>query len=76
MPRAVKCVLVECDPSIKSLILNIDSKAHNSIVIEDLDDDHLVISDNKVETVKQELEAQLSENTFNPIELENNPPEK
>ncbi|KAK9463943.1 TFIIH subunit TTDA/Tfb5 [Lipomyces oligophaga] len=69
MPRAVKGVLVQCDPSIKSLILNFDSKSHN-IIIADLDDEHLVIDERKVDSVKQQLETQLAENTFNPSEIE------
>ncbi|KAK7202601.1 RNA polymerase II transcription factor B subunit 5 [Myxozyma melibiosi] len=72
MPRAVKGVFVECDPSIKSLVLNIDAKSHN-VVIADLDDEHLVIDERQVDNVKRQLDAQLAENTFNPAELENNP---
>ncbi|KAK9366387.1 TFIIH subunit TTDA/Tfb5 [Lipomyces kononenkoae] len=69
MPRAVKGVLVECDPSIKALILNLDSKSHN-IVLADLDEEHLVIEERMVDHVKSELDAQLAENTFKPAELE------
>ncbi|KAK9468212.1 TFIIH subunit TTDA/Tfb5 [Lipomyces arxii] len=69
MPRAVKGILVQCDPSIKSLILNVDSKTHN-IVIADLDEEHLVIDERHVDYVKQQLDNQLAENTFNPSDLE------
>ncbi|KAK9457063.1 transcription factor TFIIH complex subunit Tfb5-domain-containing protein [Dipodascopsis uninucleata] len=57
------------DPAIKTLILNIDSKSHN-IVLSDLDDDHVLIKEDKVETIKQQLEAVLAENTFNPADQE------
>ncbi|KAK9350482.1 TFIIH subunit TTDA/Tfb5 [Lipomyces doorenjongii] len=69
MPRAVKGVLVECDPSIKALIINLDSKNHN-VVLADLDDEHLVIEERMVEHVKRELDSQLAENTFKPAELD------
>lgn len=37
-------------------------------VIQDLDDEHLVVDSKQVDYVKQQLEAQLAENTFNPAE--------
>ncbi|KAK9475425.1 TFIIH subunit TTDA/Tfb5 [Dipodascopsis tothii] len=67
MPRAVKGVLVECDPSIKTLIMNLDARMHN-IIIADLDDEHLVVDERQVAYIKQQLEIQLAENTFNPEE--------
>jgi TFIIH basal transcription factor complex TTD-A subunit len=48
-------VLIECDPSIKSIIMNIDSDK-NDYVIEDLDDSHLLIVENKVQLLKQKLD--------------------
>ncbi|KAK9243007.1 TFIIH subunit TTDA/Tfb5 [Lipomyces tetrasporus] len=69
MPRAIKGVLVECDPSIKALILSIDSKSHN-IVLADLDDEHLLIDVPMLEHVKRQLDSQLAENTFKPAELD------
>lgn len=47
--------LVECDPSIKSIIISIDKK-NNDYIIEDLDETHLVIKDNMVNSLKQELD--------------------
>ena len=55
----IKCptigVLVECDPSIKAIILKIDSAAHDYIV-EDLDDQTLVIKDSMLPKLKSRLE--------------------
>ncbi|KAI4106419.1 MAG: hypothetical protein L6R37_002217 [Teloschistes peruensis] len=55
MPKAVKGVLVECDPSIKAIILKIDQPLHDYIV-EDLDDQTLVVKEAKLPDLKQKLE--------------------
>ncbi|KAL1900090.1 TFIIH complex subunit tfb5 [Ceratocystis pirilliformis] len=60
MPRAIRGVLVECDPSIKSIIVNIDSARHD-FIIEDLDDNRVVIKENMVEVLKEKLEQRLKE---------------
>ncbi|KAI1438385.1 RNA polymerase 2 general transcription and DNA repair factor tfiih component [Xylaria sp. CBS 124048] len=60
MVVAVKGTLVECDPSIKSIIINIDSDKHDYI-IEDLDESHLVIKDGMVADLKAKLEDRLKE---------------
>lgn len=61
MVRAVKGTLVECDPSIKSIIINIDNET-NEYIVEDLDETHLMIKDNMVAKLKTELEQRLKEN--------------
>ncbi|KAG6042617.1 hypothetical protein E4U17_001343 [Claviceps sp. LM77 group G4] len=55
MPRAIRGVLVECDPSIKSIIVNIDSENHD-FIIEDLDEERVVVKENMVPLLKQKLE--------------------
>ncbi|KAI5922698.1 transcription factor TFIIH complex subunit Tfb5-domain-containing protein [Camillea tinctor] len=52
--------LVECDPSIKSIIVNIDNDK-NDYIIEDLDESHLLIKDNMVSQLKAKLEDRLKE---------------
>ncbi|KAJ8121659.1 hypothetical protein O1611_g10042 [Lasiodiplodia mahajangana] len=52
--------LVECDPSIKSIIINID-KEKNDYIIEDLDDNHLLIKDVMVAQLKSRLDERLKE---------------
>ncbi|KAM5352526.1 hypothetical protein ACJ41O_005248 [Fusarium nematophilum] len=61
MPRAIRGVLIECDPSIKSIIVNIDSTNHDYI-IEDLDDERVVVKENMVSMLKAKLEDRLKEN--------------
>lgn len=61
MPRAVRGLLIECDPSIKSMILKYDEERHDYIV-EDLDDEnHLVIKESQLENLKARLDHDLDE---------------
>ncbi|OAA53118.1 RNA polymerase 2 general transcription and DNA repair factor component [Niveomyces insectorum RCEF 264] len=60
MVRAIRGVLVECDPAIKSIIVNIDRENHD-FVIEDLDEQRLVIKENMMEALKRKLEDRLKE---------------
>jgi TFIIH basal transcription factor complex TTD-A subunit len=48
-------VLIECEPAIKTLIIDIDSADHNYI-IEDLDEQRLVIKENMVALLKKKLD--------------------
>lgn len=47
--------MIECDPSIKSIIVNIDSDNHE-FIIEDLDEERVVVKENMVTLLKQKLE--------------------
>jgi TFIIH basal transcription factor complex TTD-A subunit len=60
MVRAVRGVLIACEPAIKSIIVNINSE-NNDYIIEDLDDGHLVVQENKVQLLKQKLDERLKE---------------
>lgn len=46
---------MECDPSIKSIIVKLDSENHEFIV-EELDDQTLVIKENMLAVLKMRLE--------------------
>ncbi|RAL58245.1 hypothetical protein DID88_002245 [Monilinia fructigena] len=61
MPRAIRGVLVECDPSIKSIIVKIDSDASHAYIVEDLDDETLVIKENMLGMLKTRLDDALKE---------------
>ncbi|KAK7964891.1 hypothetical protein PG994_011173 [Apiospora phragmitis] len=65
MVRAVRGVLVECDPAIKSIIVNINSE-NNEYIIEDLDDSHLVVQENKVQQLKYLLDQRLKDTIMEP----------
>lgn len=59
-------VLVECDPSIKAIILKIDQDKHDYI-IEDLDDQTLVIKESQLQRLKTRLEEVMSGHKFHVI---------
>ncbi|ROV98576.1 hypothetical protein VSDG_04312 [Cytospora chrysosperma] len=63
MPRAIRGVLVECDPSIKSIIVNIDDKNGHEYIIDNLDEQHVVIKETMLQKLKQMLEDRLRETT-------------
>lgn len=67
MPSAIKGTLIKCDPAIRALVVLMDNAAHD-IILEELDDTHLLIVPKKVEYVRQELNARLNKNMFNPEE--------
>ncbi|OJJ60450.1 hypothetical protein ASPSYDRAFT_87035 [Aspergillus sydowii CBS 593.65] len=70
MPRAVRGVLIECDPSVKAIILKYDEERHDYIV-EDLDDDrHLVIKESQLQNLKLRLGKELDEKVMQPDESE------
>ncbi len=47
-------VLIECDASIKAIISKIDAERHD-IIIEDLDEMHLLVKEGKLEELKLKL---------------------
>ncbi|KAB8073131.1 TFIIH subunit TTDA/Tfb5 [Aspergillus leporis] len=70
MPRAVRGVLIECDPSVKAIILKYDEERHDYIV-EDLDDDrHLVIKESQLQNLKARLGRELDDKVMQPDESE------
>lgn len=71
MPRARRGALIQCDPSIKALIVQIDAQ-RSDIILEELDDTHLLVDPSKVEFIKQELNRLLSKNIYNPVDEEEN----
>ena len=71
MARARRGALIQCDPSIKALIIQMDAE-YNDIILEELDDTHLLVDPNKVEYIKHELNRLLSSNIYNPMDEEEN----
>ena len=48
-------VLVECDPSIKAIIMRIDEQHSHAFIIEDIDDEHVLVKKGKHEELKHLL---------------------
>ena len=55
MVKAVKGVLVQCDPSVKAIILKADAEK-NEYIVEDLDDQTLVVKENQLANLKAYLD--------------------
>ncbi|KAH8818312.1 TFIIH subunit TTDA/Tfb5 [Hyaloscypha sp. PMI_1271] len=64
MLRIYPGVLVQCDPSIKSIIVKIDNEEH-AFIVEELDDQTLVIKENMMTTLKMKLDEVLKETQNN-----------
>ena len=48
-------MLVECDPSIKAILIKIDSEHNNEFLIEDIDDEHILVKSAKHDELKRLL---------------------
>ncbi|KAL1585117.1 hypothetical protein WHR41_06522 [Cladosporium halotolerans] len=70
MPRASAGVLVECDASIKAIIVKINSENQNIYIIEDIDDEHVLIQAAKHDELKARLNAALKDTVREPEESE------
>ena len=54
-------VLVECDPSIKAILLKIDTDHQQDFIIEDIDDEHVLVKSNKHDMLKNLLKEVRSD---------------
>ncbi|KAI9486836.1 MAG: TFIIH subunit TTDA/Tfb5 [Benjaminiella poitrasii] len=62
MVKAVRGVLIECDTTVKQIVLNLNKRG--KFIIEDLDDTHLFIEASWVDQLKFELDKILDENSY------------
>ncbi|KAF7316657.1 DNA-directed RNA polymerase subunit [Mycena chlorophos] len=60
--RAIKSVLLTCDPAVKEILMALNER--EGFVIEDLDDYHIVIKADEEWRVRKELEVELEKNTY------------
>ncbi|KAF4534719.1 Nucleotide excision repair TFIIH subunit TTDA [Lasiodiplodia theobromae] len=68
--RRPEGILVQCDESIKTIIVKIDSEL-NDFIIEDLDDETLVIKAEKLPELKRRLNEVLKDAVGMPPEAAN-----
>lgn len=62
MVKAVTGVLLECDTTVKQIVLNLNKTSN--FVIEDLDETHLFIDAKAVTQLQYELDRILDENSY------------
>jgi len=62
--------LVQCDPSIKAILVKIDSDNNNEFIIQDIDDETVLIKPGKEEILKIKLRDALKDTVREPEESE------
>ncbi|KAI9240459.1 MAG: TFIIH subunit TTDA/Tfb5 [Podila humilis] len=62
MVKAVKGVVIECDTSVKQIILGLNEKSH--FIIEDLDDTHIFVDAGCIDQLREDIDQILNENTY------------
>ena len=55
MTNAAPGTLVKCDASIKAMLVDIDSKNNNDFIIEELDEEHILVMETKINELKSRL---------------------
>lgn len=60
MVKALKGVLITCDPAVKQILLQLDEEQR--FIIQDLDDTHLLVSVGSVERLQNDLQEELEKN--------------
>ncbi|KAJ3049308.1 General transcription factor IIH subunit 5 [Rhizophlyctis rosea] len=71
MVRAITGALIECDPAVRQILIDLDNQAppDEKFIIKKLDDTHLLIKSQFVDSVKEQLEDILEENTYRAPDL-------
>lgn len=62
MVKAVKGILIECDPAAREVLLKLNVK--EKFIIEDLDSTHLFINSTHLERVQRALDELMNSNTY------------
>ncbi|USP81630.1 uncharacterized protein yc1106_08904 [Curvularia clavata] len=58
--------LVKCDASIKAMLVDIDSKNGNEYIIEELDEEHILVKETKINELKSRLNQMMRERLKEP----------
>ncbi|CAI6313695.1 unnamed protein product [Periconia digitata] len=60
--------MVKCDASIKAMLISIDNDNKNDFIIEDLDEEHLLVKETKIMTLKSRLAEMMKQRLKDPTE--------
>ncbi|KAF1363316.1 hypothetical protein EKO04_001291 [Ascochyta lentis] len=66
MVKAIRGTLVRCDASIKAMLVDIDSKNNNEYIIEELDEEHILVKETKINELKGRLNNMMRERLKEP----------
>ncbi|CAG5125395.1 unnamed protein product [Candidula unifasciata] len=66
MVNVTKGVLVECDPAMKQFLLHLDERNEfgRKFVLQDLDDTHLFVSSDIIETLQEKIDELMDQMSF------------
>ncbi|KAH9509209.1 General transcription factor IIH subunit 5 [Bulinus truncatus] len=66
MVNVTKGVLIECDPAMKQFLLHLDEKNEfgRKFVLQDLDDTHLFVAAEIVETLQERIDELMDQMSF------------
>jgi len=59
-------ILVKCDASIKAMLVDIDSKSGNEYIIEELDEEHILVKETRINELKARLNQMMKERLKEP----------
>lgn len=57
MPKAVKGVLLQCDPPQMAMILKLNRESNNAYVLEEIDDRTCLVKESRVEELKDRVKS-------------------
>ncbi|RYN19051.1 hypothetical protein AA0119_g9203 [Alternaria tenuissima] len=66
MVKAIRGTLVKCDASIKAMLVDIDSKNNNEYIIEELDEEHILVKETRINELKARLNQMMRERLKEP----------
>jgi hypothetical protein len=61
MPRAIKGALLTCDPPQMAMVRKIDKEANNAYIIEEIDDKHCLVKENKFAEIKAKVKELMDD---------------
>ena len=67
MAEATRGVFITCDIPIKEFLLHLNRQEDGKIVLEDLDDTHLFVTEESIPFIRQKLDELYNENQFSNI---------
>lgn len=71
MPKIGHGIFITCEKTIKMFIKNLNNQNGNKIILEELDDTHIIIDEKYLGIVQDEVYKMQDKNSFNPIQVNN-----
>ncbi len=72
MPKIGKGIFITCEKTITMFIKKINEEHGKDIILQELDDTHIIINESKLTLVQDKVFEMQDENSFNPILVSDN----